>query len=178
MYEALASPATRRRGGAALDDSTPLLLLAGLLVVVGLVGTLLPAIPGVPLIFGGLLLAAWAEHFQYVGAWALVAIGVLALLAWGVELVATALGAKRFGASRMAVAGAVIGTLVGLFLGIPGLILGPFVGAAVGEFLARRDLLQAGRAGIGTWLGLVVGAALKIALSFAMVAVFLAARIF
>ena len=146
--------------------------------MVGLIGTLMPAIPGVPLIFGGLLLAAWAEHFQYVGAWTLVVIGVLALLAWGVELLASALGAKRFGASRMAVAGAVIGTLVGLFMGIPGIILGPFLGAAAGEFLARRDLLQAGRAGIGTWLGLVVGAALKIALSFAMVAVFLAARIF
>ena len=163
---------------ATLGDQTPLLFLAGLLVVVGLVGTLMPAIPGVPLIFGGLLLAAWAEHFQYVGAWTLVVIGVLALMAWGVELLASALGAKRFGASRMAVAGAVIGTLVGLFLGIPGIILGPFLGAAAGEFLARRDVLQAGRAGIGTWLGLVVGAALKIALSFAMVAVFLAARIF
>ena len=161
-----------------LNDPTPFLLLAGLLVFVGLVGTLMPAIPGVPLIFGGLLLAAWAEHFQYVGAWTLVAIGVLALLAWGVELLATGLGAKRFGASRMAVVGAMIGTLVGLFLGIVGLILGPFLGAAAGELLARRDLLQAGRAGVGTWLGLVVGAALKIALSFAMVAVFLAARIF
>jgi uncharacterized protein len=146
--------------------------------VVGLVGNLVPAIPGVPLVFGGLLLAAWAEHFQYVGAWTLVVIGVLALLAWGVELLASGLGAKRFGASRMAVVGAVIGTLVGLFLGIPGIILGPFVGAVAGELLARRDLVQAGRAGIGTWLGLVVGAALKIALSFAMVAVFLAARIF
>jgi uncharacterized protein YqgC (DUF456 family) len=161
-----------------MDDPTwPLLVLAGLLVVVGLVGTVLPAIPGVPLIFLGLFLAAWAEGFQHVGMWTISALGVMALFAYGVDLVAGALGAKRFGASRLAVVGAMIGAVAGLFFGIPGVLVGPFVGAAAGELAARRDLLQAGRAGFGTWLGLVVGAAVKIAISFSMVAVFVAMRV-
>lgn len=138
----------------------------------------MPALPGVPLIFLGLCLAAWAEGFQYVGAGTLVLLAALALLAYAVDLAAGALGARKFGASRTAVLGAAIGTVIGLFLGIPGLLLGPFVGAAVGELVARRDLLQAGRAGLGTWLGLILGAAVKLAISFSMLAVFLAARLY
>jgi len=161
-----------------VEQTTLLLVLAGLLVVIGLVGTVLPAIPGVPLIFLGLFVAAWAEGFQHVGMGTITVLGVMALIAYGVDLVAGALGAKKFGASRLAVVGAMVGAVVGLFMGIPGVLVGPFVGAAAGEFVARRDLLQAGRAGFGTWLGLVVGAAVKIAISFSMVAVFLAARAF
>jgi uncharacterized protein len=159
-------------------DPILFLVVAVLLVGVGLIGTVLPAIPGVPLIFLGLCVAAWAEGFQYVGGMTIAVLGVMALVAYGVDLVAGALGAKRFGASRLALLGAMAGTVVGLFLGIPGLILGPFVGAAIGELVARRDLLQAGRAGLGTWLGLVIGAAVKIAISFSMIAVFLAKRLF
>lgn len=161
-----------------MEQTILLLVLAGLLVAVGLVGTILPAIPGVPLIFLGLFVAAWAEGFQHVGMGTIIVLGVMALIAYGVDLVAGALGAKKFGASRLAVVGAMVGAVVGLFMGIAGVLIGPFVGAAAGELVARRDLLQAGRAGFGTWLGLVVGAAVKIAISFSMVAVFLAARVF
>ena len=161
-----------------MEQTTLLLVLAGLLVAVGLVGTVLPAIPGAPLIFLGLFLAAWAEGFQHVGMGTITVLGVMALIAYGVDLVAGALGARKFGASRLAVVGAMVGAVVGLFMGIVGVLIGPFVGAAAGELVARRDLLQAGRAGFGTWLGLVVGAAVKIAISFSMVAVFLAARVF
>lgn len=161
-----------------MEQTTLLLVLAGLLVAVGLVGTILPAIPGVPLIFLGLFVAAWAEGFQHVGMATITVLGVMALVAYGVDLAAGALGARKFGASRLAVVGAMVGAVVGLFMGIPGVLIGPFVGAAAGELVARRDLLQAGRAGFGTWLGLVVGAAVKIAISFSMVAVFLAARVF
>lgn len=161
-----------------MTEPTLLLFVAVLLVGVGLVGTVLPAIPGVPLIFLGLCTAAWAEGFQYVGGGTIAVLGCMALLAYASDLAAGALGAKRSGASRLAILGAAVGTVIGLFLGIPGLILGPFVGAAVGELIARRDLLQAGRAGLGTWLGLVIGVAVKIALSFSMLAVFLAARLF
>jgi len=160
-----------------VPDPTVLLVLAFLLVAVGLLGTVLPAIPGVPLVFLGLALAAWAEGFQYVGAGTLTLLGVMALFAYGVDFAAGALGAKKFGASRLAVAGAVLGTLGGLFLGPIGLILGPFVGGAAGELYARRDLRQAGRAGLGAWLGLVIGGAAKLALVFSMLAVFLAKRL-
>lgn len=160
-----------------MSDPTLLLILAFVLVAIGLMGTLLPAIPGVPLVFLGLVLAAWAEGLRFVGAGTLTVLGLMALLAYAVDLVAGALGAKKFGASRLAVLGAAIGTLAGLFLGLPGLVLGPFVGGAAGELYARRDLRQAGRAGLGAWLGLVVGGATKLALSFSMLAIFLAKRL-
>jgi uncharacterized protein YqgC (DUF456 family) len=159
-----------------MDSSTLWLLLAALLVLVGLAGIVLPALPGVVLIFSGLLLAAWAEDFQYIGAKTLAALGMLTVLAWSLDLAAGALGAKRFGASRQAIVGAGIGALVGLFFALPGMLLGPFLGAVAGELLARRDLEQAGRAGVGAWIGLVLGIAAKLALSLSMIVVFLVAR--
>jgi uncharacterized protein YqgC (DUF456 family) len=151
-------------------------LLALVLVVAGLAGVVLPALPGVPLLFSGLVVAAWAEGFTRVGGATIAVLAALALLAYAADLAAGALGARRFGASRAAVVGAALGTLAGLFLGLPGVLLGPFVGAVVGELLARRDLVQAGRAGLGTWLGLLLGVAAKLSLSFAMIGVFAIAR--
>jgi len=150
-------------------------LLAGILVLVGMAGTVLPALPGAPLVFLGLLLAAWIDGFQRVGWLALTLLGVLTLLSLGVDLLATSLGAQRAGASRQAILGAALGTVVGLFFGLPGILAGPFRGAVAGEYLARRDVAQAGRAGLGTWLGLVLGAAAKLALAFTMLALFLTA---
>jgi uncharacterized protein YqgC (DUF456 family) len=158
-------------------DTTLLLALCAVVVAIGVAGIFVPALPGVPLILAGLVGAAWVEGFQYVGAGTLILIGVLAALAWVTDFAAGALGARKYGASRQAVVGAMIGAIAGIFLGIPGLILGPFVGAAAGEWIARRDLRQAGRAGFGTWLGMVVGAACKLALSISMIGVYLAARL-
>jgi uncharacterized protein len=149
-------------------------VLAVLLVIAGLVGTILPALPGALFVFGGLFLAAWADHFARVGAVGLGIIAGLGLLALVVDLVATVLGAKRVGASPQALAGATLGGIVGIFLGIPGLILGPFAGAVAGELIARRGLLQAGKVGLGTWLGLVAAAIAKLVLAFLMIATFLA----
>lgn len=166
-----------RRGRLRLDLSTLWLVAAALLVLVGLAGIVLPALPGVILIFCGLLLAAWAEGFQYVGAGTLAILGALALLAWLLDWAAGALGAKRFGASRQAILGAALGALVGIFFALPGLLLGPFLGAVVGELVARRSLAQAGRAGLGAWLGLLLGLAAKLALSVSMIAVFAFVRL-
>lgn len=150
-------------------------LLATALVVVGFAGILLPALPGTALIFAGLLLAAWADGFARVGAGTLVVIAVLGTASYSIDFVSAALGAKKFGASRRAMFGAALGTLLGLPLGLPGLILGPLVGATIGEFSVHRDLARAGWAGAAAWLGFAVGAAVKVALAFAMVAIFLAA---
>src|SRR5918999_1215588 len=127
--------------------------LATILVVVGLAGILLPALPGTALIFAGLLLAAWADGFSRVGAGTLVLLGVIAAASYGVDFVAAALGVKRLGASTRAMTGAALGALVGLFLGIPGLIVGPFIGAVLGELTVHRDVGRAGRAGIAAWVG-------------------------
>lgn len=159
-----------------MEPSTLLWILAAILVLAGFAGLLLPALPGPPLIFLGLAAAAWAEDFQYVGFWMLAVLAVLTLVAYFVDFAATAFGAKRFGATPRAAVGAAVGTLVGLFFGLPGIILGPFAGAVIGELSARRPVHEAGRAGIGATIGIALGAAVKIALAFMMVGLFLVAR--
>jgi uncharacterized protein YqgC (DUF456 family) len=159
-----------------MDIDLAFWILAAALVVAGLVGLVLPAIPGAPLIFAGLLLAAWAEDFVHVGLWTIVILALLTLLTYAVDLWATMFGAKKFGASKRAVIGAIIGAIVGIFLGFPGVIFGPFIGAVIGELLAQRNLRQATRAGIGATIGLVLGAALKLAIAFAMIGIFVVAR--
>jgi uncharacterized protein len=153
-----------------MEPATLLLwLLAVALILVGLAGAVLPALPGVPLVFAGLWLGAWIDDYTRVGGWTVVVLGVLGAIALTMDYVATALGAKRVGASRQAIAGAALGTFAGLFLGLPGIILGPFVGAVVGEVMARGSLEQATRVGIGTWLGLLFGTLLKLVLSLTMI---------
>ena len=147
-----------------------------LLVGLGLVGLFLPGLPGAPLILIGLILGAWAENFTYVGLWTILVLAVLAGLTYAVDFWATIFGAKKFGASKRAIIGALIGVAAGLFLGLPGVIFGPFIGAVIGELSARRGLQQATRAGIGATIGLVIGAALKIAMSLAMIGIFAVMR--
>jgi uncharacterized protein len=153
-------------------------LLSAALVATGLLGLIVPGVPGAPLIFLGLWLAAWIENFHYVGFWVIAALAVIALLTQGIDLWASMFGAKKFGASKRAVIGALIGAVAGLFLGFPGVIFGPFIGAVIGELSARRDWQRATRAGIGATIGLVLGAALKLALAVAMIGVFVVARFF
>ena len=147
-------------------------LLAALLVLGGIAGSVLPALPGVPMVFAGLLVAAWAGDFTRVGVVTLVLLGLLTLASFAIDFAATALGAKRVGATKLAVIGAALGTLAGLFLGIPGLILGPFVGAVAGELLSHGQVQQATRAGVATWVGLLFGTLAKLALVFTMLGVF------
>jgi uncharacterized protein YqgC (DUF456 family) len=147
-------------------------VLAIVLIVVGVIGTFLPVLPGVLLVFGGMLLGAWIDGFQRVGWITLVILGVLTLLVFVVDVVAGLLGAKRVGASKLAIIGAGVGTIVGLFFGLVGILIAPFIGAVVGEVIARGQLAPAARVGFGTWMGLLVGALAKLALVLAMVGVF------
>ncbi|MDR7135911.1 uncharacterized protein YqgC (DUF456 family) [Lysobacter niastensis] len=154
-------------------DPTPIYyVLAGLLILVGIAGTVLPALPGLPLVFAGMLLAAWAGNFQEVGWVPMLVLGLLTLLSLGIDFLATSLGAKRVGASKLAVAGAVLGTFAGLFFGPVGLFAGPFVGALGGELIHGREVRKATKVGFGTWLGIVFGIVLKLGLAFAMVGLF------
>jgi len=165
-------PGAARNRNLALMDPLVFHVVAVILVIVGLAGTVLPILPGVAFIFLGLLLAAWADGFQRVGAVTLAILGLLTALAVATDFLASALGAKKLGASPRAVAGATLGALVGIFFGLPGLVLGPFVGAVAGELSANRPLLHAGKAGLGTWLGLLLGSVAKLTLAFLMVGVF------
>jgi uncharacterized protein YqgC (DUF456 family) len=156
-------------------DPTWWWVLAIALIVIGIVGTFLPAIPGVAAVFGGMLLAAWIDHFERIGWVTITILGVLTALSFAADIFAGLLGAKRVGASRLALLGSAIGALVGLFFGLIGIVIGPFVGAVVGELISQRKLGVAARVGVATWLGLAVGALAKIALVFAMLAVFVTA---
>jgi uncharacterized protein len=146
--------------------------LALAMIAIGVVGTVLPALPGAVLVLGGIALAAWIDDFQRISPWTVAIAAVLALLAFAADYVAAALGAKRAGASRLAVVGAALGTIAGIFTGVVGLVFMPLVGASVGEFVAQRDLRRAGKVGVATWIGLLVGTALKVAIVFAMVGLF------
>ena len=155
-----------------MTGDTWMFVLAGLLVLTGLAGSVLPALPGVPLVFGGLLLAAWADDFQHVSWFVLIVLGLLTAMSFSIDFVATALGAKRVGASKLAIVGAMIGTLAGFVLGLPGLIFGPFAGAVAGEMLTHGEMQKATRAGFATWIGLIFGTLAKLALIFTMLGVF------
>ena len=163
-----------------MDLQTLYYVLAIVLMVVGIAGTVLPALPGLPLVFAGMLLAAWAGGFEEVGGWTMAVLALLTLLSLGIDFMATALGAKRVGASKPALVGAVLGTFAGLMFGFVGVFIGPFVGALLGELawlrgVGGRELGQATKVGLGTWLGVVVGTVLKLGVAFLMVGLFVLA---
>jgi uncharacterized protein YqgC (DUF456 family) len=146
-------------------------LLAGLIVIAGLAGTVIPALPGVPLVFAGLFVGAWIGNFETIGWITIGVLALLALVAWAVDFLAGALGARYLGASSRAFWGATVGAIVGIFFGLPGIVLGPFIGAVLGELSGGSDLLQSGRSGLGAWLGMVVATAAKLAIAFLMIGI-------
>lgn len=155
-----------------MTSEVVLYALAAALVLVGIAGTILPALPGVGLVFTGMLLAAWVGDFQQIGWPTLIVLGVLTALALVVDFIAGVMGAKRLGASQWALWGAALGTLAGLMFFPIGLVVGPFAGALIGELLAGGTLRKATSVGLGAWLGFIFGTIAKIALCFAMLGIF------
>ena len=155
--------------------NTALWIVAVLMIIVGIAGTVLPALPGVVLVFAGIALAAWIDSFTVISGWTVGLLAVLTVIGVAVDYVAQLLSAQRAGATTLGIAGAAVGTVVGIFTGLVGLLFMPLIGAAIGEFIAHRDLLRAGRVGAATWVGLLVGAVLKLAIVFMMAGIFVAA---
>jgi uncharacterized protein YqgC (DUF456 family) len=153
-------------------------VIAVALIAVGVAGIVLPALPGTLFIFGGILLAAWIDGFTRVGGWTLGVIGVIGAASYLVDFAAAALGAKKLGASKRAMIGAGLGTVAGLFFGLPGIIVGPFIGAVIGELTVERDIKKAGKAGLAAWIGFAIGTAVKVGLAFLMIGIFLLAFFF
>jgi uncharacterized protein len=148
--------------------------IAAALIAIGLAGAIVPAMPGIPLIFAGIWLIAWVDHFDHIGRWSLIGIAIVGAVGLTIDLLAGALGAKRVGASRQALSGALIGTIVGLFFGLPGLFIGPFIGAVAGELAAGSSVARSANVGVGAWVGLILGTLVKLASSVMMVGLLLA----
>lgn len=156
------------------------------LMVVGVAGAVLPVLPGTILVLGGAVLGAWIDGFEKVSGGALAWIAVLAVLAWATDYVAALLGAKKAGASRLAVIGAAVGTVLGVLTGFIGLLFMPLAGALAGEYWAQRQKLggfqdaddhaaagrQAAKVGIATWVGMLLGTVVKVVLTFLMIGSF------
>lgn len=158
--------------------SVLLWLAAVILVLTGIVGIVIPAVPGPTLVFAGLILAAWADNFERVGWISITILGLLTLISFALDFYTTSLGAKRVGASKLAIFGAAVGMFVGIFFGFFGIFVGPFVGAFLGEYIMRKDLKQSAKAGAGAWLGIAFGMAAKIAIVFTMIGIFVLAYVF
>lgn len=156
-------------------EVTLLWVLSAALIVVGLAGTVLPVLPGTVLVWGGIALGAWIDDFTRVSTTTVAVISVLALFAWGLDYAAGLMGAQKAGASKQALVGAAVGTVLGLFMGFVGVLFMPLVGAAVGEYLARKDQARAVSVGVATWIGIMLGLIAKVVISFIMVGVFAAA---
>jgi len=153
-------------------------VLAVALIAVGVAGVVLPALPGIAFVYGGIVLGAWIGHFEQVSSGTVIALGVLAATGIAIDYVASTIAAQKAGASKLGLIGAAVGTVAGIFMGLIGIFFMPLVGAAIGEYLARRDALRAGRVGVATWVGLLVGIVAKLAIVFAMIGVFVFALIF
>ncbi|MEI6704310.1 MAG: DUF456 domain-containing protein [Deltaproteobacteria bacterium] len=160
------------------DQSLMLWIIAAILTFTGLAGLLLPLVPGAPVLFLGLLLGAWAEDFHHIGIWTLLILAAMVALTYVVEFAASLFGVKKYGGSNRAMAGAALGGIVGIFMGIPGILFGPFVGAVLGELSLQRSLNEASRAGIGTVVGMAIGLAGKFAIGIAMIGLFVLIRLF
>ena len=155
--------------------TTILWIIAVLLILIGIAGAVLPGLPGIPLIFVGMLLAAWITDFQLISVFTVIVMAIMAFLAIVRDYIAATLSAQRAGASKQGLIGAFVGTIAGLFMGLWGLLFMPLAGAAIGELIAHKDIFRAGKVGIGAWFGLVIATAVKLAIAFAMLGVFIAA---
>ncbi len=146
-------------------------IIAIALIVVGLVGTVVPVIPGLVMIFAGSWLAAWIDNYQNISITALIIIAVLAIIGILMDWVGQSLGAKRAGASKLGIIGCFIGTICGILVGIWGIIFMPLLGAAIGEFIDRQDMIKSGKVGLATWVGMIVTVVVKLAIAFTMVGI-------
>ncbi len=151
-----------------------LYIVSAALIIIGLLGVFLPVLPGIPLAYAGMIVAAWAGGFKEISILVLILLGLLTLASVAIDFLASALGAKRAGASKMAILGAGLGSLFGMiFFSLPGLILGPFMGVMAVETAQGKSMREAGKIGFATWIGMAIGVALKVGLAFAMMGIFL-----
>ena len=153
--------------------NTLAIIIAIIMFVVGFAGTILPVLPGVVLVYGGMIVYGLMTGIENVGPKFVVIQGLATLVILGVDFVAASIGTKKYKGSKKAAVGALIGTFVGLFtLGPFGLLIGPFAGAMIAELLQGKDMDQAFSSGFGTVVGNIGGTIFKLLGEIAMIVYF------
>lgn len=138
-----------------------LLVIAALLILVGIVGCIVPGLPGVPLAYAGLWVAQATERVDF--SWQMLLVwGVVTIVVSILDYVVPAWGTKQYGGTKYGVWGSTIGVFAGLFFGALGVIIGPLVGAVVGELIGGKEMNEALKAGWGSFVGLLFGTILKL----------------
>jgi uncharacterized protein YqgC (DUF456 family) len=145
--------------------------VAFLLILVGVAGTIIPALPGIPMIFAGAWLIAYMEDYLYFGWGTLIALGVLTVISIIIDWVSQTMGAQKAGATKLGLTGALLGTIIGIPFGLVGIFLFPVIGAFVGEMIGHRDMRKAGKVSWATWIGMIAGIAAKLAIAFMMIGI-------
>ncbi len=145
--------------------------VAFLLILVGVAGTIIPALPGIPMIFAGAWLIAYMEDYLYFGWGTLIALGVLTVISIIIDWVSQTMGAQKAGATKLGLTGALLGTIIGIPFGLIGIFLFPVIGAFVGEMIGHRDMRKAGKVSWATWIGMIAGIAAKLAIAFMMIGI-------
>lgn len=144
-------------------------IITALLVVIGLLGTVIPFLPGEPLIFLGSIVYGFGFGFDRIGRGIYVVLAFLTAFSLVVNYIATSVGARKFGASKFGFIGAIIGAFVGFLVGnIVGLLVGPFLGAFIGELLRARKVEESARAGLGAVIGFFAGSLMRILIALTM----------
>lgn len=145
--------------------------VAFLLILVGVAGTIVPALPGIPMIFAGAWLIGYMEDYQYFGWGTLIALGVLTVISLIIDWVSQTMGAQKAGATKLGLSGAFLGTISGIPFGLVGIFLFPVLGAFIGEMIGHRDMRKAGKVSWATWIGMIAGIAAKLAIAFIMIGI-------
>lgn len=154
--------------------NTLIIIIVILVMLAGVAGTVLPVLPGTPVIFLAALLYGFYDHFLHVGTGSLIILFILMLFTLLVDYLAGVYGAKKYGATRYGTWGSFIGGIIGvIFFQLPGIILGPFIGAFLGELLADHDVERAFKVGIGTLVGMLGGSVIKVITAIIMVTYFI-----
>jgi hypothetical protein len=144
-----------------------LLVLGILFMIIGIIGCLVPVLPGPPLSFLGLIFLHLTRFGQFSSS-ILIILGSISVIVTILDYIVPVWGTKKFGGSKYGTKGATVGLIVGFFLGPLGIVLGPFIGAFIGEMIFKDDMSYAFKAGFGSLLGFLTGIGLKLAASFVM----------
>lgn len=153
-----------------------LLLIEGIMIMVGLVGCIVPGLPGIPLVFGAILVEHFFDPNSSYPIWLVILLTFITILVFSLQYFIPIYGTKKFGASKWAVRGSIIGLILGIFtsfLGPFGILIGPFAGAVLGEvFFAKKPFNDSMRAGLGAVLGILASSAMELTFSLMIAGIF------